>query len=475
LVKLSLGHEFGFTFEWKRDGAPLPNGEAVLIPRAGARKFLVPASDPGTAWRSGDVFDDSAWTSVAGGIGYDTNTTVNFLPHIAAGGNVQAKMKGSGKPSSAMLRMPFTLTTPAALSWLKFRYQCDDGFVAWLNGTEIASMSKPATLAWNSGAIAGADDATAIVFQELGITQFTGLLRAGENLLAVQALNQNNSSSDFLFNCELSGGTDAANSPVLILPAVRLEDAGAYTVTVTNSTGTVTSDPAMVAVSGGPPPAIVSQPAELTVERGQSAHVEVTATGPGTLTFQWFTGLPGDTSHPVPGASAPAFDTPPLTDTTNYWVRVANPGGTVDSSVVTVVVQALETFTNWKAAVFNSTQLEDQNISGPDADPDGDGIGNQTEYVLGGAPLSADQPAALVIAFDGGRPALSFSARAASGPGYAGRTRHYRLESAAGPGGEWRPVPGFDSIAGAGQTVALDLTPPLPERTFYRLRVSLTP
>ena len=41
-------------------------------------------------------------------------------------------------------------------------------------------------------------------------------------LNAVQAMNESNTSSDFLFNCELAGGIDASSTRRLILPSVQV-------------------------------------------------------------------------------------------------------------------------------------------------------------------------------------------------------------------------------------------------------------
>ncbi len=68
-----------------------------------------------------------------------------------------------------------------------------------------------------------------------------------------------------------------------------------------------------------------------------TATLTVGATGTGPLTYQWYTGVSGDTSTPV-GTNAPSFTTPALTANTSYWVRVTGPGGTIDSRTAVVTV-----------------------------------------------------------------------------------------------------------------------------------------
>ena len=55
------------------------------------------------------------------------------------------------------------------------------------------------------------------------------------------------------------------------------------------------------------------------------------------LSYQWYQGTSGDTSHSV--GSNWTYTTASLISNTRYWVRVTNAGGSVDSSTVTVTVQ----------------------------------------------------------------------------------------------------------------------------------------
>lgn len=474
-VSLLAAHDYGKTFTWKLNDEDIPPGETLHFPRTGSRKFRVaPTQDPGTAWFADAAFDDSSWSGVSGGIGYDsvTGSGENFLTHLAAGGNLQAEMSGTGKPVSVHLRMPFTLTDPAALSFFKLRVQCDDGFVAWLNGTEIASLNKPASLQWNSAATAQVSDATAVTFREFNIPQHLGLLRRGPNLLAIQAMNQSSSSTghDFLFNCELAAGINSTNSPSLLLTGLIPEQAGNYTLTATNPAGSATSDPAPVFIKLD----IVSHPEPVTIESGRTAQLNVTPGGSPPFSYQWYRGASGDTSAPVPGATEESLITPALTSSETYWVRVTSPGGVADSTAatVTVIPPALETFAIWAAAQFSAEALTNPAISGPGADPDGDGLNNTDEYVFGTLPLTSGVAPIPALTGPATSLAIQFTASRASGPGYGGRTRVYTVESASDLSQTpWTAVEAFTAITGNGQTV----TVPLTNARFYRLRVQLVP
>jgi hypothetical protein len=88
------------------------------------------------------------------------------------------------------------------------------------------------------------------------------------------------------------------------------------------------------------PPIIlgIDQPKGTTVSLGRPANLSVKALGSGPLTYQWFTGATGLVNFPLAIGSSPNFTTSALNDATSYWVRVANPCGSVDSQTVTVNV-----------------------------------------------------------------------------------------------------------------------------------------
>jgi uncharacterized protein YkwD len=83
---------------------------------------------------------------------------------------------------------------------------------------------------------------------------------------------------------------------------------------------------------------IATQPQSQTVASGSAATLNVTATGTGTLSYQWYVGTAGTTSSPIQDATAKTYTTPPLTATTNYWVRIADATASIDSVTATVAV-----------------------------------------------------------------------------------------------------------------------------------------
>ncbi len=89
---------------------------------------------------------------------------------------------------------------------LQVRY--DDGFVAYLNGVQIASSNAPGAPAWNASATQTNDDGAAVNFEEFNVNASLGALRSGTNILAIHALNESTGSSDFLNQARISAGFD---------------------------------------------------------------------------------------------------------------------------------------------------------------------------------------------------------------------------------------------------------------------------
>ena len=160
--------------------------------------------DPGDD--DNDVGDDTQWTiqieDVTPIVG-DLNVVKTLTDDITT--DIGNQLKGIG--SSAYLRVPFT---PASADFdslsLKVKYQ--DGFVAYLNGQEIArSASSGATNAtWQtvSDSERTVDEATQ--FEAFNVTSALDLISPGEqNVLMVQAINISSDDDDLLLVPELVG------------------------------------------------------------------------------------------------------------------------------------------------------------------------------------------------------------------------------------------------------------------------------
>lgn len=259
-----------------------------------------------------------------------------------------------------------------------------------------------------------------------------------------------------------------ATSPTLTTPVLTANTD--YWARATNPEGSVDSNAATVTIRIAP--AITTQPESVVISSGSPATLNVAASGT-SPTFQWYLGNTGVTTDPVSGATGSTLTTPPLTSAATYWVRASNLAGTADSNAATVTVATQ--FNLWQNDHFTPEELADPLVSGPDADPDGDGLSNDQEYLFGLLPLTGNPSPSPAISLSGSQISLSFTATLATGPGYAGLTRRYTLESSATlDGSAWTPVPGYIDIPGNGQSIT-HTAPATHPHTFYRLGVSLAP
>ncbi len=126
-------------------GYAMTGAVRTLVAPDAAVRALVPTQEMDPGWRLVG-FDDSTWAPGTLGVGYDASG--NYAPAI--GLDLGAAMLNVNP--SAYLRVPFTVTDPYALKLLTLSLRYDDGFVAYLNGTEVLRQNAPATLGWNSSA-----------------------------------------------------------------------------------------------------------------------------------------------------------------------------------------------------------------------------------------------------------------------------------------------------------------------------------
>ena len=101
--------------------------------------------------------------------------------------DVEATM--AGRAASAYCRLPFTVPAMPAAGVLLLHVRFEDGFVAFLNGTEVARANAPAALAYNSTALTNRLRAAAVQEERFNLGPFTTLLTPGPNVLAIQGLN----------------------------------------------------------------------------------------------------------------------------------------------------------------------------------------------------------------------------------------------------------------------------------------------
>ncbi len=141
--------------------------------------------EPTTAWAMPD-FDDSAWTNGSTGIGYGDGDDRTVLRDMRR------------NYFSVYLRRTITIADPLAFKNLLLEVAYDDGFVAYLNGFEVArsdSMDDQGTPpAFDQDADDGHEVDEGVEY--FNLNTFLSILTPGENVLAIQVHNVNLDSSD---------------------------------------------------------------------------------------------------------------------------------------------------------------------------------------------------------------------------------------------------------------------------------------
>jgi hypothetical protein len=126
-----------------------------------------------------------------------------------------------------------------------------------------------------------------------------------------------------------------SNSPSFTTPATKLSDSGeTFKVMVSNSAGSITSNPATLTVIS--PPGITTQPTNQSVAVGATATFTVVASGTTPLTYQWIQGTTN-----IANSNSPSFTTAATKASDNgetFKVKVTNAAGSITSNPATLTV-----------------------------------------------------------------------------------------------------------------------------------------
>jgi hypothetical protein len=121
-----------------------------------------------------------------------------------------------GTNSSVYARIPFNVIAPENFNSLTLRVRYNDGFVAYLNGTEIARRNAPGQPAWNSVAT---DAHPSGLSEDIELPSAASLLSTGTNILAIHGLNIHATNSDFYFEPQLLGTLSTTSSNRFFSPS----------------------------------------------------------------------------------------------------------------------------------------------------------------------------------------------------------------------------------------------------------------
>lgn len=231
-------------------GAPtVPDGGLLFVNRLTPLRYQVGATVQPAAW-NGFAFDDSLWSLGRQPIGYGE-------PGLAT-------TVAMGQNATLYTRAEFDLfVEPNQVRGLTLEIDFDDGFVAFLNGQEIARRGVAANQTRTTLATAH-ESGVAQVFALVGAES---LLRSGDNFLAIEVHNTALTSSDLFLEARLwanalvlpsdagvrpnddDGGYDAGE----IDAGIELDAGVAFDAGMTSDAGLVL-DAGVVELDAGAPP-----------------------------------------------------------------------------------------------------------------------------------------------------------------------------------------------------------------------------
>jgi hypothetical protein len=160
-----------------------------------------------------------------------------------------------GVQSSVWIRQAFDAPASEGYDRLTLRVRYDDGFVAWLNGEEVARRNAPDPLTWSSRATVARSDEESVVEEVVDLTGHAGRLRPAGNVLAVQALNVAADDGDLLVSMELEGRRRSelfgGGGPLLISEVTAADQPGFFCEVANPGAGSVDLNDWVIRSSAG--------------------------------------------------------------------------------------------------------------------------------------------------------------------------------------------------------------------------------
>lgn len=150
--------------------------------------------------------------------------------------------------------------------------------------------------------------------------------------LSAIATDPESSPMTYLWTRISGPGTVVFSAPTALSSTATITVGGVYVLRMTAFDGYL-SGYGEVQITYNVAPVITAQPLGAAVLSGQTHSMSVTISSNRypAPTYQWYEGVSGITTTPV-GTNSSSYTTPALVASKNYWVRVSNTAGSVDSN-----------------------------------------------------------------------------------------------------------------------------------------------
>lgn len=163
-----------------------------LVSKHATWKFHAQPGQPPANWMMPD-FDDQSWQRGRPGFGYGDQDDRTELSNM------------KGRYQSVFIRKPFSIESLDDLESIFLYLNFDDGFIAYLNGKQVASAFVQKTGARTRIGLHEAEG-----YERFEIDRAEANLKVGRNVLAIEGHNANIDSSDFTLDpCLLANRFDA--------------------------------------------------------------------------------------------------------------------------------------------------------------------------------------------------------------------------------------------------------------------------
>ena len=364
----------GMIYTLATNPPPLASNVALVKLNSSSWQANASGTDLGTNWLD-QGYDDTVAGWMAG------NGLLGYTPSPGSYPAINTAL-ASG-PNTYYFRTHFQWTNDTANVAFVVTNYLSDGAVYYLNGNEVRRVRMPSGTVTYATAAAATNSPVghADVFGIDG----SSLLPAGtgDNILEVETHQAPASSADMVFGLSLTAsvhypvlivstnlpadqtilagqpvtftsdvigsgpltyqwffnGTTAiagANAATYTIPLVLTNDAGTYSLQVSNSFSGQITRAALLTVSNTPI-IITTPPADQVALEGQPATFSVVVSGTPLVQYQWFFG-----GNPISGATNAAYVIPASfpTNTGAYQVMISNPASTTNSSPVNLTVLA---------------------------------------------------------------------------------------------------------------------------------------
>ena len=309
-------------FQWLKDGSPVSgaNFPALSLPSTttgSAGNYALVASN----WL-GSVTSSIATLAVT----YPISITTQPAAQTVVLGN------------AASFSVVATGSSPIAYQWSK------DGVA--ISGATSATYSIASTIAASSGSYSvivsnsvGSVVSTAVplVLNPSGVPPSITSQPTSKSVIAGSSVTFSviaSGTASLTYQWRKNGTAIAgATSPSLTLSSSAASDVGSYSVVVANNLGSVTSSAAVLTVDT--PPVITLQPKGLVVVEGSGFSLSVSASGSGSLAYQW-----RKNGVAIVGATTSSYSIPSclVSDAGSYDVTISTAESSTTSLAATVTV-----------------------------------------------------------------------------------------------------------------------------------------